>query len=329
MTFNSLLKRGSLPLMTWILITLTGCNHFQARSNTIIDYKKIKENKKEIIQSLKTDGCVWIKNVPNYKTKRLTYLNAFKKFMDLPEEKRNQFIPKEFYAFGYSPTGSEYFSRQPEKYKSSLYFDSKNPRSKSKSDPNWNKFKWPSKELENAALAMAGILHEVIMKVVEAIDLVDINLLDPLAKGRCLHYKEISKDDKRMLWGQEHRDHGAFTALLEAGYLQNGKWVPKPEGSGLYVNNKPIDSVPGGILIQVGESAELLTNGQITATPHYIVAAPGFERITLPVFKNVESKVKMYSTVTKYNNRFHNGITFEDYANNTFNMYYNLKQSKL
>ena len=328
---NSILRGEKFPYLflksIFLSLILICCGSPEKLSVTHVKYNEIEDSKDKIIGSLKKDGCVWIVGLPvQYQTKRGHYLNTFKDFIDLPKHIKDQYKPKEFYAYGYSHE-EETFKGKVEVYKSSLYFDSYLDNDK-KDQSQEIKFIWPSEELKKTSMDVAEVIHEVIMKVVDVINIIDPSVLDKPAKGRCLHYSTISKVDNEMIWGQEHRDHGAITGLMQAAYLKDGKWVEEPSNCGLYIQGNYVKGIKRGILIQVGEAAELITNGQITATPHYIKGAPGYERITMAVFKNLKGSTKIYSNVTKYNERYNYGMTFEEYANNTFNTYYNIK-SKL
>jgi isopenicillin N synthase-like dioxygenase len=94
-----------------------------------------------------------------------------------------------------------------------------------------------------------------------------------------------------------------------------GKRVPKPEGTGLFIRGEEVLPPQDALLFQVGEVAELITNGAITATEHEVrKAVGGYERYSFALFINPPSDYIINTTLTKYNDRFSPGISYEDWS---------------
>ncbi len=96
-------------------------------------------------------------------------------------------------------------------------------------------------------------------------------------------------------WCGWHNDHCLLTALLPAGYHEDssGRLIPNPDPkAGLYVKNRQgqVFKVGGAgedtLLLQIGETAQILSGGALKATPHMVAAAStaNVSRSTMAVF---------------------------------------------
>ena len=105
---------------------------------------------------------------------------------------------------------------------------------------------------------------------------------------RSLKYLSLTEAQiaQGVLWGEEHTDFNLLT-LLPGGrfYSTEGQQIESPDpNSGLYLRTRSGRQVRGGapkgaIVIQVGQQLEILTGGQLLATPH-VVTAPYVAGVT-------------------------------------------------
>ena len=68
------------------------------------------------------------------------------------------------------------------------------------------------------------------------------------------------------------------------------------------------------LLFQIGEVAELITNGAVTATEHEVrKAVGGYERFSFAHFITPMADYVMESALAKYNDRFSPGMTYGEW----------------
>lgn len=108
---------------------------------------------------------------------------------------------------------------------------------------------------------------------------------------RLLRYLPVDAEQLAagVLWGEEHTDFNLLT-LLPGGRFHDADGAPceRPdETSGLYLRTRGGDKVrgvapEGCIVAQVGQQLEILTGGELLATPHVITppAVPGYTRVS-------------------------------------------------
>ena len=105
---------------------------------------------------------------------------------------------------------------------------------------------------------------------------------DPFTPFRIFHYPAdpvgVHADDGQPRFGvQEHTDYGVLTILavddsgLEVKVKDTGAWIGVP-------------LVPETFIVNVGDMAELWTNGEFRATPHRVRNTTQRDRISLPFF---------------------------------------------
>lgn len=114
---------------------------------------------------------------------------------------------------------------------------------------------------------------------------------------RLLRYLPLAPDQvgTGIVWGEEHTDFNLLTLLPGGRFLDPaGKPCAKPDdASGLFLRTRPTKEHPRGRLVegrapagcivaQVGQQLEILTGGEVLATPHVITApkAPGYTRVS-------------------------------------------------
>ncbi|MBS0655054.1 MAG: hypothetical protein JSR46_04695, partial [Verrucomicrobia bacterium] len=166
---------------------------------------------------------------------------------------------------------------------------------------------WPVEvDLKTAYQEIGALMLKVGTEVLETVGLVGPNApireLGDKHVGRMLHY---STNSANPLWCGAHYDHGTFTALLPAVYLDEyGNQIPEPEEAGLFVRapeatefKKVVADDPEVMLFQVGEWGQLASNDTILATQHKVQKAEGHvERISMALFFNTSFDYVVEST---------------------------------
>lgn len=117
---------------------------------------------------------------------------------------------------------------------------------------------------------------------------------------RLLRYLPLDEASVKagVLWGEEHTDFNLLT-LLGGGrfYDPSGEPCANPDPeSGLFLTARGGERVrgvapPGCIVAQVGQALEILTGGELLATPHVIVAprTPGYTRLSAAHFVHLHA----------------------------------------
>ncbi len=158
---------------------------------------------------------------------------------------------------------------------------------------------WPEKsdEFQTIYLSIGHRLHDVGLRLLQAIArglCIDENTLEGVVDGgphvtRGLKYLALDQGqvDQGVLWGEEHTDFNMLTLLPGGRFFDidaHPTEAPDPN-AGLYLRTRSGHQVRGGapkgaIVVQVGQQLEILTGGQLLATPHVVTAPkqPGFTR---------------------------------------------------
>jgi isopenicillin N synthase-like dioxygenase len=118
---------------------------------------------------------------------------------------------------------------------------------------------------------------------------------------RLLRYLPLTAEQvgTGILWGEEHTDFNLLT-LLPGGRFLDPAGMPcgaPDDGSGLFLRTRPTKEHPQGVKVkgtpppgcivaQVGQQLEILTGGEVLATPHVITApkTPGYTRVSAAHF---------------------------------------------
>jgi isopenicillin N synthase-like dioxygenase len=168
-------------------------------------------------------------------------------------------------------------------------------------------------------------LGQLIFKIgKEVLKLLDIDLGEYRLKCRMLYYKSVQQNnnDGSPYWCGSHRDHGLFTGLCPAVYIKNGMVVDKPSEVGLFIRGKEV-KVPNDVLMfQVGEVAQLVSNGNIQATEHHVQKAFGYTRQTFAAFFMPSEDYLINSTDQSYSDRYVRPMTYKDWEVVTYKKYY-------
>jgi isopenicillin N synthase-like dioxygenase len=156
---------------------------------------------------------------------------------------------------------------------------------------------WPedTKEtgFDEVYLSIGHQLHTIGLVLLEGIALA-LNLpkdcFTSFVKGgahvtRALHYLPLNESqvDSDIRWGEEHTDFNLLTLLPGGRFYYDDHSVYEPKGiSGLYLRARGDEQHPQGrrvkgsapkgcIIAQVGQQLEILTGGELLATPHEIL----------------------------------------------------------
>lgn len=175
-------------------------------------------------------------------------------------------------------------------------------------------------------------------------------------KGRLLYYYPLPGGDgaSEDSWIGWHNDSGFLTALAGDMYLspdgQKLSGSPSPE-AGLYVVDRQDRVVqvrlPSDCMaIQMGECTQILTGGAVVATPHCVRGAPNIARVSLACFIDTPPTFRLScpggssgnegndstslvgktsSRVPLLAKRWTNNMTFGEFLEKTFQIYYESK----
>lgn len=180
-------------------------------------------------------------------------------------------------------------------------------------------------------------------------------------KGRLLYYYPlVGRDQKEKeihsrsedSWISWHNDSGFLTCLSGGLFLEpDGTILPSSpcDDAGLYVvdRNDEVQQIklPSDCMgIQIGECTQILTGGAVIATPHCVKGAPGVARTsfacfidTPPTFPLRAPSAQQFSStpylasscsrVPPLCKRWYDGITFGEFLETTFKMYYDFDPS--
>ena len=152
---------------------------------------------------------------------------------------------------------------------------------------------------------------------------IDRSLPDYVIKMRMLHYGAVTTktDDSSPYWCGRHRDHGYFTGLLPAFYFKDGEPISKPAGCGLHIRGTPVTIPEDCLAFQVGETLELVSDGETVATEHDVRKAFDCERLTFATFISPTDDYVIVSDI-ETNDRYEKGMTFKEYGDASYKKYY-------
>ncbi|XP_042477798.1 scopoletin 8-hydroxylase-like [Macadamia integrifolia] len=119
-----------------------------------------------------------------------------------------------------------------------------------------------------------------------------------------------------------HSDMGTLTVLLQDGV--GGLYVKMKDGidaenEGKWVQIPPI---PGALVINVGDSLQILSNGRYMSAEHRVRTTSTESRVSCPIFFNPQATVKIAplpDVVEKDGMAHYNEVLFQDYLSNFLN----------
>lgn len=271
----------------------------------VFDYSSLSSQKNQIVEAFHDKGIIAIRGVPGFVKAYEDFMTAAQSFINLSEEKKFQYTPHDSYERGWS-YGIETFNNVTDSFKGSYYV--KYPET-SADAPNL----WPCQDVPDFKQNYLNLVKIIFHTGKEIQPLLGIHINDVTSVTRMLYYGPIH-DSNAGEWCGEHRDHGLLTGLCPGVYFWKGERVPKPSGTGLFVRGEEISAPDDVLLFQIGEVAELITNGAVTATEHQVRKAVGdYERYNFALFISPLPDYKVESTLTKYNDRFSPGIHYKEW----------------
>ncbi|KAL8488323.1 hypothetical protein ACS0TY_024557 [Phlomoides rotata] len=313
-------------------------------------------------------GILSISDVPGYPLLRENLLQLAPRLASLPEDiKRELEDPSSRYNFGWSHGKEKLESGKPDMLKGSFYA---NPildvptteQALVKRYPSYCGTNiWPRgvlPELELAFKALGKLILDVGLLLASHCDryvsngfnmhgngsLEQVLLRSRCHKGRLLYYfpaHQCSSDENgeaMSSWCGWHTDHGSLTGLTRAIFTRNAVEIPCPDSAaGLYVKTRSGQIVKvvygeGEIAYQIGETTEILSRGQLCATPHCVrapigEAASGVDRSTFALFMQPDWDEKLIfpEPVNIHGFIVPGGfISFGDYTEKLLDKYYGL-----
>jgi isopenicillin N synthase-like dioxygenase len=175
---------------------------------------------------------------------------------------------------------------------------------------------WPegADEWRDAYLTIGCQLHEAGLSLLQGVAMAlglpqrtfDHKLEGAAHVFRLLRYLPLTPQqiEEGVLWGEEHTDFNLLTLLPGGRFLDpQGKPCARPDdASGLFLRTRPSKEHPNGVMVrgrppegcivaQVGQQLEILTAGELLATPHVITApkAPGYTRVSAAHFLHLHA----------------------------------------
>jgi isopenicillin N synthase-like dioxygenase len=279
----------------------------------IFEYSSLSSQKSPITQAFHDKGIIAIRGVPGFDKAYEDFLNASRQFISLTEEQQAKYTPEDAYSRGWS-YGIETFNGVRDAFKGSYY--AAYPE-KVAHAPNI----WPTQDVPEFQHAYLNLVKIIFNMGKEVLPLINIAIKNNFSVTRMLYYGPVD-NPKAVEWCGEHRDHGLITGLCPGTYFLNGKKVLQPPKTGLFVRGEEVSVSNDVLLFQIGEVAELITNGAVTATEHEVrKAIGGYERYNLAVFLVPSFTYKIKSTLTKYNDRFSPGMSFADWNDRSYAKY--------
>jgi isopenicillin N synthase-like dioxygenase len=271
----------------------------------VFDYSFLSSQKNQIVQAFHDKGIIALRGVPGFVKAFEDFIESARKFINLPEENQARYTPHDAYERGWS-YGIETFNNVTDSFKGSYY--AKYPETPADA-PNL----WPCQDLPDFKQNYLKLVEIIFRTGQEIQPLLGILVKNVISTARMLYYGPI-QDSSAVEWCGEHRDHGLLTGLCPGAYFLSGHKVSKPQETGLFVRGEEISAPNDALLFQIGEVAELITNGAITATEHEVrKALGGYERYNFALFIYPTSEYKMESTLTKYNDRFIPGMLYGEW----------------
>ncbi len=279
----------------------------------ILDYTSLSSQKSPINQAFHDQGIIGVRGVPGFEDAHKAFLQSSRDFIGLSNEKRSQYTPPDSYGRGWS-YGIESFNNITDTFKGSYY--ATYPEEDAKT-PNI----WPDKDVPDFKKNYLNLVKIIFETGKEILPLINVSIENLSSTARMLYYGPIH-NPKAVEWCGEHRDHGLLTGLCPGTYYLDGKKVPQPSGTGLFIRGEEIVAPDDVLLFQIGEVAELVTNGAVTATDHQVrKAIGGYERYNLAVFIMPPFTYAIESTLTKYNDRFSPGVSYGDWHQRSYDKY--------
>ncbi len=277
------------------------------------DYPSLSSQKKQIVQNFHDKGIIAVRGVPGFVEAYGNFIESAQNFINLTKEKRAQYTPQDAYGRGWS-YGIETFNNVTDSFKGSYYITYPEEDAIL---PNI----WPSKDVPDFKKNYLTLVDIIFRTGKEIQPLCGIHIEDVSSVARMLYYGPVN-DPKSVEWCGEHRDHALLTGLCPGVYFLEGQRVSRPSGTGLFIRGEEFFAPDDALLFQIGETAELITNGTVTATEHQVrKAVGGYERYNLALFMSPRPDYVIESDLTKYKDRFIPRMLYKEWHNCSFAKY--------
>ena len=249
---------------------------------------------------------------------------SFRKFFALPVEAKQKYRPGPGGQRGYTPFGIE-------QAKDGSVPDLKEfwhvGREMGDDNPWPEIFQdnvWPDEipDFRSDALALYDALDQLgktILKVIAlGLGLDEDWFVGKVGKGnsilRAIHYPPITDGSTPALRAAKHEDINLITLLI--GSEEEGLQILSRQGQWV-----PVTSIPGAIVVNIGDMMQRLTNHVLPSTPHQVVNPPGARlhesRYSIPFFlhPNPDFEIRTLPGCTSADNpdRYPNSITAHEF----------------
>ena len=279
----------------------------------VFDYSSLSAQKTRVVQAFHDKGVIAIQGVPGFVESYERLIESAQKFINLGHETQAKYTPPDAYGRGWS-YGIETFNDVTDAFKGSYYATYPEHHAQSSNI-------WPYGDVPDFKENYLNLVKIIFNMGKEIQPLVGLNVMDVSSVARMLYYGPVN-DPNAVEWCGEHRDHGLLTGLCPGICYLEGKRVPKPAGSGLFIRGEEFSAPKDALLFQVGEVADLMTNGAITATEHDVrKAVGGYERYSFALFTSPRPNYIIESKLTKYNDRFSQDMSYGEWNQRSFAKY--------
>ncbi|KAK6156482.1 hypothetical protein DH2020_010730 [Rehmannia glutinosa] len=316
-----------------------------------ISYAELKDQTADVSEKIELGfgpnglGILSISDVPGYTLLRQNLLHLAPRLASLPEEvKRELEDPDSRYNIGWSHGKEKLESGKPDMLKGSFYANpildvptnelSVVERYPSYCRPNI----WPRGALPELELALGKLILDVGLLLAYHCDHYGKNQRFKSTFSYIVHFASTDDGEPMSSWCGWHTDHGSLTGLTCGIFTRDGVEISCPDtAAGLYVKTRSgqIVKVVYGedeIAYQIGETTEILSRGQLCATPHCVQAPKGeagygVERSTFALFMQPDWDEKLIfpETVNIHEFIMPNGsISFGEYTERVLDKYYDL-----
>ncbi|XP_050221263.1 scopoletin 8-hydroxylase-like [Mercurialis annua] len=196
---------------------------------------------------------------------------------------------------------------------------------------------WP-KECKDVALEYIRTSIKMVRKLLEAlmeklevkIDDAKIDALIGMKMVNMNYYPKCPNPELTVGVGR-HSDFGTLTVLLQDGigglYVKVEENTVDGEKLGDWVEIPPI---PGALVINVGDTLQILSNGKYKSAEHRVRTTSTRSRVSVPIFtvpKGTEKIGPLAQVVAKDGVARYKELVFEDYMNNFFSNAHDGKKS--
>jgi len=220
-----------------------------------------------------------------------TAYGAFRRFFELPAERKNAWRSEPGGQRGYTPFGTERARDNPVPDLKEFFHVGRELAGPNPWPDILRPNRWPDEPAAFRASALAlyeeldALARRILGLVARILDLPADWFDTHVDRGnsilRAIHYPPIADRDGPAVRAARHEDINLVTLLIgsnEAGLeilARDGRWIP-------------VTSIPGTIVVNVGDMMKRLSNDVLPSTPHRVINPPGAgsaqPRYSIPFF---------------------------------------------